>query len=88
MNAQLSELLCRIPCSPETDELQDFLTIYEQELHARIETKEREAAAWKAVAERYRDACVDLYPREYSDQEYLDEINAAFDTLTQQLKTP
>ena len=49
---------------------------------------EQEAAAWKAVAERYRDACVDLYPRYADDEQRLDEINEAFDTLTQQLKTP
>lgn len=31
MNAQLRELLTRIPCSPETDELQDLLTLMERE---------------------------------------------------------
>lgn len=31
MNSQLRELLTRIPCSPETDELQDLLTLIENE---------------------------------------------------------
>jgi hypothetical protein len=46
---------------------------------------EREAAALLAICERYRAGTVDLYPREYGDQEYLDEISGAFDALKSQL---
>ena len=31
MNTKLREILTRIPCSPETDELQDLLTLMENE---------------------------------------------------------
>jgi hypothetical protein len=44
MNAQLRDLLTRIPASPETDELQDLLTLMENE-RLRRNTTMRDALA-------------------------------------------
>jgi hypothetical protein len=68
----------------ETECIADWL----ERSQAATRQLEREAAALLAICERYRAGTVDIRPREYGDQEFLDEIGADFDALKSQLTKP